>query len=160
VTRNRPAFEAVLTGALKKLSIKVSAPVKKAILAALSERDSEADICLDAKGKPEPDTELRDTEIVTLPVDIEMPLPLGYDNETDHDKLLTQVKTHCEDYLKNEVLPHVSDAWIDHTKTKVGYETPMTRHFYVYEPPRPLEVIADEISQLEKEIIAMLGEVL
>lgn len=157
--RNRPAFEAVLEAALKKAGIKVGAPVKKAILAALSERDPKADICLDAKGKPEPDADLRDTEIVALPSDIALPLPLGYDNETGHDKLLALVKDHCEDYLKAEVLPHVPDAWIEHSKTKVGYEIPLTRHFYVYQPPRPLEVIAAEISQLEKEIVAMLSEV-
>lgn len=157
--RNRPAFEAELEAALKKLPNKVPAPVKKAILAALSERDPKADICLDAKGNPEPDADLRDTEIVALPDDIELPLPLGYDNETGHDKLLALVKDHCEDYLKAEVLPHVPDAWIDHSKTKAGYEIPLTRHFYVYQPPRPLDVIAGEISQLEKEIVAMLGEV-
>lgn len=157
--RSRSAFETVLEAALKKAGLKVGAPVKKAILSALSERDPKADICLDAKGNPEPDADLRDTEIVTLPDDIELPLPLGYDNETGHDKLLALVKDHCEDYLKAEVLPHVPDAWIDHSKTKVGYEIPLTRHFYVYQPPRPLEVIAGEISQLEKEIVAMLSEV-
>ena len=156
---NRPAFEAALEKALKTAGIRVGAPVKKAILAALSERDPKADICLDAKGNPEPDAELRDTEIVALPADTALPLPLGYDNETGHAKLLSLVEDHCEDYLKAEVLPHVSDAWIDHSKTKVGYEIPLTRHFYVYQPPRPLEVIAGEISQLEKEILAMLGEI-
>ncbi len=157
--RNRPAFEAVLDAALKKLPNKVSTPVKKAILAALSERDPKADICLDTKGKPEPDADLRDTEIVALPGDIELPLPLGYDNETGFEALLALVKDHCEVYLNAEVLPHVPDAWIDHSKTKVGYEIPLTRHFYVYQPPRPLNVIASEISELEKEIVAMLGEV-
>jgi len=97
--RNRPAFEAVLEAALKKAGIKVGAPVKKAILAALSERDPKADICLDAKGNPESDADLRDTEIVALPEDIALPLPLDYDNETGHDKLLALVKDHCEDYL-------------------------------------------------------------
>ncbi|MFJ3152185.1 N-6 DNA methylase [Pseudomonas putida] len=157
--RSRPAFETVLEAALKKAGIKVGAAVKKAILVALSERDSKADICLDTKGKLEPDVELRDTEIVALPEDIALPLPLGYDNETGHDKLLALVKDHCEDYLKDEVLPHVPDAWIDHSKTKVGYDIPLTRHFYVYQPPRPLEEIAGEISQLEKDIMAMLSEV-
>ncbi|KWH45617.1 type I restriction-modification system subunit M [Burkholderia stagnalis] len=157
--RNRPAFEAVLEKALKNAGIKVGAPVRKAILAALSERDPKAEICLDAKGKPEPDTELRDTEIVALPRDISLPLPLGYDNETGHDQLLALVQDHCENYLKVEVLPYVDDAWIEHSKTKVGYEIPLTRHFYVYQPPRPLDVIAGEISQLEKEIMAMLSEV-
>lgn len=120
--RARPAFESVLEAALKKAGIKIGAPIKKSILAALSERDPKADICMDAKGNPEPDAELRDTENVVLPDDIALPLPLGYDNETGHDKLLALVKDHCEDYLKAEVLPHVADAWIDHGKTKVGHE--------------------------------------
>lgn len=157
--RNRPDFEAVLDAAMKKAGLKLPAPVRKAILAALSERDPKAEICHDAKGRPEPDPDLRDTEIVTLPKDTVLPLPLGYDNETDHDKLLALVKDHCENYLKAEVLPHVADAWIDHSKTKVGCEIPLTRHFYVYQPPRQLEAIAGEISQLEKDIVAMLGEV-
>ncbi len=157
--RNRPDFEAVLDAAIKKAGLKLGSPVRKAILAALAERDAEAEICRDAKGNPEPDADLRDTEIVALPQDIALPLPLGYDNETGHDKLLALVKDHCEEYLKVEVLPHVKDAWIDHGKTRVGYEIPLTRHFYVYQPPRPLDVIAKEISQLEKDIMAMLSEV-
>lgn len=159
VYRNRAEFEAALDTALKRADIKISAPVKKAILVALSERDPQADICRDAKSNPEPDPELRDSEIVALPSDIVLPLPLGFDNQTGHDGLLELVREHCEDYLKAEVLPHVADAWIDHGKTKVGYELPLTRHFYVYQPPRPLEEIAAEISQLEKDIMAMLSEV-
>ncbi|MCK9609307.1 MAG: type I restriction-modification system subunit M [Methylomonas sp.] len=156
---NRAEFETLLADTLQDAGIKVGAPLKKAILAALSERDPKADICLDAKGNPEPDPELRDTEIVALPDDISLPLPLKYDNETGHDQLLKLVKDHCEDYLKAEVLPHVPDAWIAHDKTKVGYEIPLNRHFYVYQPPRPLDEIAGEISQLEKDIMAMLSEV-
>ncbi len=156
---NRPKFEAVLDAAFKKAGIKISGPVKKALLAALSEKDPNADICLDTKGKQEPDADLRDTEIVELPDDVVLPLPLGYDNETGHDKLLALVKEHCENYLKKEVLPHVPDAWIDHSKTKVGYEIPLTRHFYTYNEPRKLKDISDEISLLEKEIMAMLSEV-
>lgn len=159
IYRNRPKFETALDAALKRAEIKVGAPVKKAILAALAERDPQADICRDAKGNPEPDPELRDSEIVALPADTALPLPLGYDNETGLEDLLELVRDHCEDYLKIEVLPHVKDAWIDHGKTKVGYEIPLTRHFYVYQPPRPLEEIAGEISQLEKDIMAMLSEV-
>lgn len=157
--RNRLDFEAVLDAAIKKAGLRLGAPARKAILAALSERDPKAEICRDAKGTPEPDADLRDSEIVALPKDITLPLPLGYDNETGHDKLLALVKDHCEEYLKAEVLPHVKDAWIDHSKTKVGYEIPLTRHFYVYQPPRQLDVIAGEISQLEKDIMAMLSEV-
>lgn len=157
--RDRAEFEQVFDAAIKQAGIKIAAPIKKAIFAALSERDPEAEICLDAKGKPEPDPELRDTEIVALPEDISLPLPLAYDNETGHEQLLALVQAHCEAYLQAEVLLHVPDAWIDHSKTKVGYEVPLNRHFYVYQPPRPLEVIAAEISQLEKDIMAMLSEV-
>ena len=53
---------------------------------------------------------------------------------------------------RREVLPHVPDAWIDHTKTKIGYEIPFTRHFYVYNPPRPLAEIDAELKALEAEI--------
>ena len=59
-----------------------------------------------------------------------------------------------------EVLPYVADAWVDDSKTKVGYEIPFTRHFYEYEPPRPLEAIEEDIRKLEEEIQGMLVEVL
>jgi type I restriction enzyme M protein len=157
---DRAEFERLIDVTLKLAGQKVGAPVKKAILVALAERDPLAEVCLDAKGQPEPDPDLRDTETVPLPPDIALPLPLQYDNETGHAQLLALVKVHCEAYLKAEVLPHVPDAWIDHSKTKVGYEIPLTRHFYVYQPPRPLEDIAADISQLEKEIMAMLGDVI
>jgi len=65
----------------------------------------------------------------------------------------------CEEYLKREVLPHVPDAWIDHSKTKVGYEIPLNRHFYVYRPPRELSEIEAEIKAVEKDILSMLAEV-
>ena len=64
-----------------------------------------------------------------------------------------------DDYFKAEVLPYVSDAWVDHDKTKIGYEIPLTRHFYKYVPPRPLAEIDAEIKQLEAEIQNLLREV-
>ncbi len=64
-----------------------------------------------------------------------------------------------DDYLAREVLPHLPDAWVDHTKTKTGYEIPLTRHFYVYTPPRPLAEIDAELRTLEAEIHRLLGEV-
>lgn len=106
----------------------------KTILSALGERDESAEICRDAKGNPEPDTSLRDTEIVPL-------------------------KESIQDYFSREVLPHVPDAWIDESKTKVGYEIPLTRHFYKYIPPRFLAEIEAEIKELEREIVDMIGEV-
>lgn len=90
--------------------------------------------CRDAKGNPEPDSDLQDTENVPL-------------------------KENIEKYFKREVLPHVPDAWIDHGKTKAGYEIPLKRYFYRYEPPRALDDIAADIRNLEGDIVAMLAEI-
>ncbi|WNM35801.1 class I SAM-dependent DNA methyltransferase [Streptomyces sp. Li-HN-5-11] len=109
------------------------APFAKAVREAVGVRDPEGEV-QKVKGAPEPDADLRDYENV----------PLGED---------------VEEYLKREVLPHVPDAWIDHTKTKIGYEIPVTRHFYVYKPPRPLAEIDAELKSLEAEIQGLLGEV-
>ena len=86
------------------------------------------------KGKPQPDTALRDTENVPLTEDI-------------------------EEYFAREVLPFAPDAWIDESKTKVGYEIPFTRYFYKYEAPKPSAEIMAEILELEKELDGSLGEI-
>lgn len=156
---SRNEFEKDLNRVLKNAGLTVKPPVKKAILAALGETDPEAEICTDSKGNPEPDTNLRDTEIVPLPPDIQLPLPLGYDKDANVNELVKLVKSHCENYLQAEVLPHVPDAWIDFDKIKVGYEIPLNRHFYVYQPPRSLDEIENDIKSLEADIMAMLGEV-
>ena len=158
VQKDREVFGDLLDKAFKKAGVKIKAPIRKAILAALSERDPSAEICRDNKGDPEPDPQLRDTEIVPLPEDAPLPLPIGYDKDADNSKLVALFRDHCEAYLTREVLPHWDDAWIDHTKTKVGYEIPINRHFYVYQPPRPLEDIETDIKALEGEILDMLKE--
>ncbi|WP_280419034.1 type I restriction-modification system subunit M [Nocardia carnea] len=109
------------------------APFAKLLREVLGVRDPEGEMQL-VKGEPEPDPELRDSEDVPL-------------------------KQGVEEYLSREVLPHVPDAWIDYSKTKIGYEIPFTRHFYVYTPPRPLEEIDAELKALESEIQQLLGEV-
>jgi type I restriction enzyme M protein len=100
------------------------------------ERDAAGNIVLatkgKGKGKPVPDAALRDTENV----------PLSKDVET---------------YFKREVLPHAPDAWIDHDKTKVGYEIPFNRHFYVFKPPRPLAEIDAELKGVTDRILTMIG---
>ncbi|MCX4388827.1 type I restriction-modification system subunit M [Micromonospora peucetia] len=106
---------------------------QKAMRDIVGVRDPEGEVQL-VKGEPEPDAELRDYENVPLDENV-------------------------EEYLRREVLPHVPDAWIDHEKTKIGYEIPFTRHFYVYKPPRPLAEIDAELKALEAEIQALLGEV-
>lgn len=160
------AFNKQLIAAFKKADVTLDASLKKALIApgSLAEKDPSAEICTDSKGRPDPDPGLRDTENVPLPDDISLPLPVGYQGKTksakvDMDPLLELVQDHCEDYLKAEVLPYRPDAWIDHSKIKVGYEIPFNRHFYEYEPPRALDEIEKDIKGLEMEILEMLKEV-
>jgi type I restriction enzyme M protein len=164
--KDRSLFEQQLSEAFKASDIDLDAKLKDALLASgsLGEKDPSAEICRDKKGNPEPDADLRDTENVPLPDDIALPLPLDYEGKknkgkVDVEPLLKLVKDHCEKYLKVEVLPYRNDAWIDHSKIKVGYEIPFNRHFYEYEAPRPLDQIEGDIKQLEEEIMSMLQEV-
>jgi type I restriction enzyme M protein len=137
--KDREQFEKVLKKTIKAEGLTVAAPVYKAILAALSERDETAKVCQDRQGNPEPDSELRDTENVPLKEDI-------------------------TEYFEREVTPHVRDAWIsesvrdakDGAIGKVGYEINFNRYFYKYQPPRPLEEIEADIKAVEAEILAML----
>jgi type I restriction enzyme M protein len=98
-------------------------------------RDENGEILLGTKGKlkgkPQSDSSLRDTENVSLSEDIET-------------------------YFNREVLPHAADAWIDHDKTKLGYEIPFNRHFYVFEPPRDLSVIDKDLKTSTDRIKAMI----
>jgi len=153
---DRAAFEADVMQAAKGAGIRVLAPIKKAIFAALGERDAGAEICRNAKGRPEPDTELRDTENIPLPYHAELPLPMDFGPDKPNDRLVETFRDDIDAYMAREVLPHVPDAWIDYSKTKVGYEIPINRHFYVYKPPRPLHQIEDDITRLEEEIAGLL----
>jgi len=138
---DRKQFEKVLETALSKAKLKLSAPVKKAILTALSEKDETAEICVDDKGNPEADGDLRDFESVPLKEDIDT-------------------------YFQREVLPHVSDAWINETVRdekdgevgKVGYEINFNRHFYEYQPLRPRAEIASEIKALQLRLLAVFQD--
>ena len=155
---DRVLFRKKFNKAKKEANLKLSPPINVAIENALSQKDPKAEICRDSKGKPEPDPDLRDTELVPLPDDVLLPLPIDFDKKAKNDKLLLLVEDHCEEYLKKEVLPHVPDAWIDHKKTKVGYEVPINRHFYVYTPPRELDKIEKDIEIVERQILGMLKE--
>ena len=138
---DRAVFESELSGATQTAGLKLTAPIKKAVLSALSERNTEAAVCRDRKGRPEPDPQLRDTENVPLLEDV-------------------------ESFFEREVKPHVPDAWIDSKRRDphdgkvglVGYEINFNRYFYEYRPPRPLEEIEADIRRVEKEIAAMLEE--
>ncbi len=100
------------------------------------ERDASGAVLLSAKGKtkgkPVPDSALRDTENVPL-------------------------SERVETYFAREVLPHAADAWIDHEKTKIGYEIPFNRHFYVFTPPRPLAEIDAELKVVTDRILTMIA---
>lgn len=134
---NRMAFLAIFEPYMR--SKKLGAPLLKAVMSVLSARNEKADICTDADGKPEPDSELRDYENV----------PLGEDIRA---------------YFDREVKPYVPDAWInesvrDHKDNeigKIGYEIPFTRYFYKYEAPRELEAIEKDIEEVENELLALL----
>ena len=112
---------------------KLSKAEEKALLEALAVRDPDSPAVLARDGAPEPDPSSR------------------LASEPDRRAV--------EEYMAAEVLPYVPDAWVDHTKTRIGYEIPLTRHFYRYVPPRPLEEIDAEIRVLEEEIQELLREV-
>ena len=135
----REQFKKQLSKALG--ASKLPAPALKLLINQLGEQDDAAKVCT-TKGEPEASSELRDYENV----------PLGEDIHA---------------YLAREVLPHVPDAWIDVSKTDaldgqvgiVGYEIPFNRHFYQYQPPRPLAEIDADLDAVAKEIMQLLAEV-
>jgi len=131
---DRLAFLDALATAARSAHVSLDAPLRKAILSALAERDDTAAICADSKGNPEPDTSLRDTESVPLSDDITA-------------------------YVEREVKPYAPDAWVDEAKTKVGYEINFNRYFYVHTPPRPLGEIEADLEASEKRILELLGRV-
>ncbi len=124
---------------VKDNAIKLSGADLRKILTAVSLKDEEAEPVIKSESKGvveyEPDPELRDTENVPLTDDIQR-------------------------FFENEVLPYVSDAWIDHGKTTIGYSISFTRYFYTYQPPRDLEEIKKEIMQLEKETEGILEKII
>jgi type I restriction enzyme M protein len=111
----------------------VGAPVRKAVISAAMVRDPQADPVRSKKGF-EADPELRDTENIPLDDDVDA-------------------------FMRREVLPHTPDAWVDDTKTKIGYEIPFTLHFYKYVPPRSLAEIDADIKASQQRILTLLAEV-
>ena len=98
------------------------------------------------QGPPRPDPELRDNENVPLPGPVER-----FEEDPTERLASPPYRAAVDAYMAAEVLPFVADAWVDHGKTKIGYEIPLTRQFYRYVPPRPLEEIDAEIKALEEE---------
>jgi type I restriction enzyme M protein len=138
----------------KLASLGVAGPALKAVLAGLAVRDEEAPVITDRRGNPEPDPDLRDNENVPLPaIQVEW-------EEDPADRLAgDEYRAAVDEYLTAEVLPYVPGAWVDYERTKIGYEIPLTRHFYKYVPPRPLAEIDAEIKALEDHIQQLLAAV-
>jgi len=130
---NRDSFMKEFDSVFKNSGIKLSTPTKKSLVSSLSERDENAEVVTNKKGIPEPDSELRDYENVPL-------------------------KENIDEYMRREVLPYVSDSWVDESKTKIGYEISFNRYFYVYQPPRPVGEIQNDLSKIEDEIEILLKE--
>lgn len=108
--------------------------------------DDDGEVVRDRRGNPKPDTKKRDTENV----------PFTYGGSTDGEDGKDAT---IQAYFDAEVAPHVPDAWVDHKKTKVGYEIPFTRIFYKYVPPRPLEEIDEDLKAKVSKILTLLKAV-
>ncbi|MBG0764437.1 MAG: N-6 DNA methylase, partial [Tissierellales bacterium] len=142
IYKNREEFIEKLDEVFEGLDLKKS--LVKAVWTGLSEKDETADYCMKGK-KKESDTDLRDTERIPLSIDVEE----FKKEDKDHIK---KEKKNIKQYVEQEVAPHVDEFWIDHSKTKIGYEIPFTRYFYKYEKLRPFTEIMEEIKELEEEI--------
>ena len=133
VVKKRAAFIAAIEKALEAADVGLRKSSAPKIADELAEKNPEGEIVLHAEGKPVPDSDLRDTEIV----------PSGQE---------------IKEYFEREVNPHVPDAWISPEMPKTGYEIPFTRHFYKYQPPRELKEIDDDIRKLAREITKLLED--
>lgn len=150
IIKNRETFSDKLSALLKNIDINNSQ--FKAILMGLSERDETADYCVKSKTH-ESDSSLRDTESISLSINVN-----GYNADTQ--KHIDKENKNILDYVEREVKPHVNEFWIDHSKTKIGYEIPFTRYFYKYEELRPFKNIMLEIEELEGEIQSEIKKVI
>ncbi len=138
---DQAAFLKDVKRAAKSAGIKLLKPLRMAIRDALGEVDPDAAICRDSKGRPEPNTDLRDYERVPLTENV-------------------------ADYVAREILPHVPDAWVDPDYAdehdgqpgRVGYEINFNRYFYTYEPPRPLEAIQTDIQAAQDKLANLLHD--
>jgi type I restriction enzyme M protein len=121
----------------------------KAALKAITSTNPAAQPILGKKQTFEPDSDLRDNENIQL--------PFGF-IEMGEEEQVAILEALAEKHLSQEIIKYVSDAWIDHSKTKVGYEIPFTRQFYTYIAPRPVEEIRSEIADLENEMQNLLKD--
>lgn len=146
------AASAALARALPQAAL--NGALHRAVVSALAARDETAPVVTDRKGNAEPDVDLRDNENVPLPR-----LTMRFEADVTERLSRLELRSAIDDYMRAEVLPYVPDAWVDTEKTKIGYEIPLTRHFYKYVPPRPLDEIDAEIKELEAAAQRLLTEI-
>ena len=127
------------------------AALVKAVIESFAVRDPAAPVITDRSGSPEPDPHLRDHENVPLPE-----VSVAYEPDSTARLDTIEYRSAMDDYLEAEVHPYVPDAWHDPDKAKIGYEIPLTRHFYTYTPPRAIHEIDAEIMALEAEVQTLL----
>ncbi|MFD1589276.1 N-6 DNA methylase [Halorientalis brevis] len=140
--KDKEEFEEELDKAIEEAGLDLKKSVRGNIFNALGEKDPDAEIVRDSKGRPERDTDLTDYEYVPLDKDV-------------------------QDYFEKEVQPYQPNAWINEDMTdpqdgglgKIGYEINFNRYFYEYEPPRPLEEIEEDIEEVEQQVVDMIQEV-
>ncbi|MGC2632656.1 MAG: N-6 DNA methylase [Candidatus Cybelea sp.] len=134
--RSRPAFLGALDTAFKRAKLKLTAAQYKAVWQTMSFRDEAAEACKSPTGRLEADPELRDSENVPL-------------TENIHD------------YFEREIRQYAgADAWIDESKTRLGYEISFTRYFFKYVPQRPLSEIDTDLQSKAREMLTMLNELM
>jgi type I restriction enzyme M protein len=140
--KDKEEFAEKVDEAIEEAGLDLKKSVRGNIFKALGEKDPDADIVRDSKGRPERDTDLTDYEYVPLDRDV-------------------------RDYFEEEVQPYQPDAWINEDMTdpqdgglgKIGYEVNFNRYFYEYQPPRPLGEIEDDIEKVERQVVEMIQEV-
>ena len=148
--KNREEFKEVLKEILGDLDLKKS--LMKAVRKGLAKRDETADYCK-KRGKIESDTDLRDYERIPFSHKVE-------EYKKDYSDFVEKEKENIRKYFENEVKPHVPEAWVDYSYTRVGYEMPFTRYFYEFEELEPSHEIKEDIEELESEINKTMKKVL
>jgi len=140
-------FKVLIIKTIMDLKLKLDTKAQKSILNAVSWKNEDAERVIKKKEKARPEQSRRNSTIVYVP-DSDL-------RDTENVPLDEDIQT----YFEREVLKHIPDAWIDHSKTVVGYEISFTRYFYNYVPPRSIEDISAEILQLTKETDGILNEI-
>jgi type I restriction enzyme M protein len=138
---------------MRQLGLK-GKPLEESLLGILAVRDPNGEAVVDKKGVVVADPELRDLEKVPLPQ-----VAVAFEADPAERLKSIEYRSAIDNYIATEVHPYTPDAWVNHEKTRIGYEIPFTRHFFRYVPPRPLEEIDADIKAVETELHRLLKEV-